>query len=384
MTQTRLIPPAGVGTGVLLIAFALAALLLAPWGRGAQEPVAPASNAVAYFAAGCFWCVEADLQKVPGVHEVVSGYMGGHVDDPTYEQVSRGDTGHREIVAVYYDPDLVEYQALLDAFWRAHDPTDAGGSFVDRGFQYSSAIYVVDAAQRRLAEGSLSALASSGTFDEPIATVIEDAATFYAAEDYHQDFAARNTIRYNVYRAASGRDRFVSSVWDGDKTVYQLTELLPSWLVQHPGDAALRESLDDLTYRVTQRDGTERAFSHPYDAQYEDGIYVDVVSGEPLFSSLDKFDSGTGWPSFTQPIDARYVVTKDDRSLFTVRTEARSRYGDTHLGHVFDDGPEPTGRRWCINGVALRFVPLAELAAEGYGEYLASFEEAGIAVAGGR
>jgi peptide methionine sulfoxide reductase msrA/msrB len=343
---------------------------------GTGDGAAPvAGEAVAYFAAGCFWCVEADFEKLPGVLDVRSGFMGGHVEDPTYEQVVRESTGHREVAEVRFDPEIIAYQDLLAAFWRMHDPTDAGGSFVDRGHSYTSAIYVVDDAQRAQAEASFVALATSGKFDEPLATEVADAGAFWLAEDYHQDYARLNPVRYGYYRDASGRDRFIEATWSEDDPI--LSGAMadpPAWFKGVPSDDELRASLDPLAYRVVREDATERAFSHPYDDFYEPGLYVDVISGEPLFSSTDKFDSGSGWPSFTKPIDDVHVVTRPDRSFFTVRTEARSRLSDAHLGHVFDDGPAPTGQRWCINGVALRFVPLADLEAEGYGAYLSLFE----------
>lgn len=348
---------------------------------GRSDSAAPSAEvnledeAVAYFAAGCFWCVEADFEKLAGVSDVVSGYMGGTVENPTYEQVSSHTTGHRETVEVNYDPDEIDYQELLDAFWRMHDPTDGAGSFVDRGESYTSAIFFVNEQQQRLAEGSKAALAASGKFEEPIATVIEPADTFYPAEDYHQDYYTNRPLRYRFYRANSGRDQFIEETWEADTTVYQLDEnldALSSWT--KPSDADLRAMLTPQQYEVTQNDATEPPFKNAYWDNKEPGIYVDVVSGEPLFSSLDKFASGTGWPSFSRPLEPNNIVEVEDRSLLFVRTEVRSRLANSHLGHVFEDGPEPTGLRYCMNSAALRFVPLADLEAEGYGQYLERFE----------
>ena len=304
----------------------------------------------AVFAGGCFWCMVKPFDRYNGVISVTSGYTGGDLENPTYEQVCSGKTGHREAVCIVYNDKLISYDKLLEIFWGAIDPTDDGGQFNDRGEHYKTAIYYFDEEQKKLAEESKQKLDESKLYSKPIVTKILPLKVFYQAEEYHQNYYKKNPEHYNRYYRGSGRFNFVKKNW-------------------------AKQNLTPIQYEVTQNNMTEPPFQNEYYNHFEEGIYVDIVSGEALFSSKDKFESGCGWPSFSKGINKESLVGVRDLSHGMDRIEVRSKEGDSHLGHVFDDGPsELGGIRFCINSASLKFIPKDKMKEMGYEDYLYIFE----------
>lgn len=310
---------------------------------------------IATFAGGCFWCMVQPFEETPGVQKVIAGYAGGKGENPTYHDYAQ--KGYIEAVQVTYDPAKVNYEKLLDIFWRQIDPTDAGGQFGDRGPHYRSVIFYHDPEQQYKAEIAKKELQQSGRFTKDIVTDIIPFSTFYPAEQYHQQYYQKNPEQYELFKIRSGREQFLKDTWGESK------------------DEELRKKLTPLQFDVMKCDATEPPFKNEYWDNKIPGIYVDRISGEPLFSSLDKYDSGTGWPSFTKPLEAGNITENPDYTLSVPRTEVRSKESDSHLGHVFNDGPQPTGLRYCMNSAALRFIPVQDLEKEGYGRYLGLFKK---------
>ena len=309
-----------------------------------------------YFAGGCFWGVEEYFSRIPGVSGAVSGYANGQTANPTYREVCSGNTGHAETVRVSYDPRLVSLETLTEQFFAIIDPTVRDRQGNDAGRQYRTGVYYADAAEREPLERIFAA--EQEKHKQKIVTELLPLENFSAAEEYHQDYLKKNPGGY-CHIDFSALDRLKAKAPSAPEREYV-----------KPSADELRKKLTPAQYAVTQEAATERPFANEYFDNREPGLYVDVVTGEPLFSSEAKFDSGCGWPSFSKPIKAAAVVERHDGSHGMSRTEVRSQAGDSHLGHVFGDGPKDKGGlRYCINSAALRFIPYDKLDEEGYGEF---------------
>lgn len=309
-----------------------------------------------YLAGGCFWGVEGLLGALDGVLSTQVGYANGGTASPTYQDVCTGTTGHTETVRVVYDPERISLPMLLHWFFRAIDPFAVNRQGPDRGTQYRSGIYYTDPGDEAVIRAAADALQQAG--GRPVATEILPLSCFYPAEANHQQYLKKNPGGYcHIPQALLQEAR-------------RRTPPVPN-AYRRPPEDALRSRLSPLAYAVTRQGATEPPFSHPEWNRFEPGIYVDAATGEPLFTSKDKFFSACGWPSFSRPIVPDVVLEREDTSHGMHRTEVRSRGGDSHLGHVFPDGdPAEGGLRYCINGAALRFIPQARMEEEGYGAYL--------------
>lgn len=307
---------------------------------------------VIYLAGGCFWGVEAYFSKLPGVLKTEVGYANGSVKDPTYELVSEGDTNFAETVLVEYDSKKISLQKILSHYFDVVDVTTMNRQAHDIGTQYRSGIYYVNDKDREIIESAINN--EQKKHKNKIVTEVKKLENFYVAEEYHQKFLEKNPDGY---------------------CHIDLSKVKKYEKYKKPSMAEIKRQLSDIQYKVTQENATEKPFSSKYDKNFEEGIYVDIITGEPLFSSTDKYDAGCGWPSFTRPINKKFIDEREDNSHGMKRTEVRSYIGNSHLGHVFNDGlTDKGGHRYCINGAALKFIPLKNMEKEGYREYLYLFK----------